>query len=265
MLKSFKHASQSTICELSDFTRGRIVGQSQAGLSQRQIAENLETSKPLSTVNRVLVQFKSEGKENTSPRSGRPQPIERTFHAVKRSVEHNPPTSAADVAKMVKKNPRTVVCYLHAIRYRGRAARRKPLLRPFNIESRKQWGSEMISKPVEFSDTVVFSDESRFAHFSDSGRIWVWGLPSQEFTLRHLQPTVKFGGFSVMVWGAIWTAGRSELVVCDGNANAKKYISILDQGLLPALDSIAVSSFSCKIEFSAILRKRQKTGWQKKG
>ena len=33
-----------------------------------------------------------------------------------------------------------------------------------------------------------------------------------------------------MVWGAIWTAGRFALVVCDGNVNAKKY-SILDQGL----------------------------------
>ena len=93
----------------------------------------------------------------------------------------------------------------------------------------------MISKPLEFWDTVVFSDESQFAQFSDSVGIWVWRLPSQEFSLfslRHLQPTVKFGGFSVMVWGAIWIAGRSELVVCDGNVNAVKYIGILDQGFV---------------------------------
>ena len=87
-------------------------------------------------------------------------------------MEQNPQTTAADVPKMVDKNSRAVVRYLHALWYRGRAARRKPLLRPFNIEHRKQWGSEMISKPVEFWDTVVFSDESRFAQFSDSSQIW---------------------------------------------------------------------------------------------
>ena len=74
-----------TSFELSDFTTGRIVGQSQAGLSPWRIAENLEI--PLPTVNRVLMQFKSEGKESTSPHPCHPQPTERAFRAVKRSIE----------------------------------------------------------------------------------------------------------------------------------------------------------------------------------
>ena len=146
--------------QLSDFTRKRIVEQSEASFSQQQIAENLKIL--LSTVNQVLVQFKCEGKEGTSPCPGCLQSTKKTFHTVKRSVEQNPSTTTADVAKIVE-NPRTIVYYLHALGYCSRVARRKPLLCPFNIEYREQWKSGMISKPLEFWDTIVFSDESLFA------------------------------------------------------------------------------------------------------
>ena len=87
----------------------------------------------------------------------------------------------------------------------------------------------MIKKPL----TVIFFDESSFAQFSCSGRVWVWRSPDQEFWMNRLQSTVKHGGFSVMVWGAIWHDGKSELVVCEGRINSTKYMEILKEGLLP--------------------------------
>ncbi|CAI9721478.1 Hypothetical predicted protein [Octopus vulgaris] len=98
---------------------------------------------------------------------------------------------------------------------------------------RKKWAKEMSEKSSSFWDRMVFSYEFRFALFSDSGCVWVWRLPNQEFDLKQLQPTVKHDGISVMVWGAVTSNGHSELIKCVGTINSEKYIKILKQGLLP--------------------------------
>ena len=74
--------------------------------------------------------------------------------------------------------------------------RRKPLLQPFNIEHRSQRGSR---DDKQASGILGYCCLLWFAQFFESGRILVWQLPSQEFSLWYLQPTVKFGDFSVMV------------------------------------------------------------------
>ena len=93
---------------------------------------------------------------------------------------------------------------------------------------------------TDFWQTVIFFDENSFAQFSCSGRVWVWRSPDQEFWMNRLQPTVKHGGFSVMVWVAIWHDRKSELVVCEGRINSAIYMEILKEGLLPIFASAHV-------------------------
>ena len=152
--------------EISDFNRGRIVRQSRAGLSQWQIEENLEI--PLSTVTECWWNSRVKARKALHHAQVVHSQL-RGFSVLSRDLWNR---ILQQLQLMWPKWLRRTEELLSGISMPlGRAARRKPLLRPFNNEHRKQWGSEMISKSMEFWDTVVFSDESRLAQFSDSGRI----------------------------------------------------------------------------------------------
>ena len=99
-----------------------------------------------------------------------PRPLDRTLHLVKRNVEDNLCSKASDTAKTVDVSLRRAVCYLHKLGYYGSsAAGRKPLLRQTNVRRGKDWAHEMVERSLTFWLTVIFSDESRFSLFSDSG------------------------------------------------------------------------------------------------
>ena len=142
-------------------------------------------------MNHVITQFKNKAKETVEAHSGCPRPSTRYLRSLQRSVEREPQISAADVSQEMQLSVSSVRRHLGRLGYKGRAVRCKPLLQPVSIARRYRWAKEMIKKPLDFWQAVIFSDESSFTQFSCSGHVWVWRSPDQEFWMNQLQPTVK--------------------------------------------------------------------------
>ena len=79
---------------------------------------------------------------------------------------------------------------------------------------------------------IIFSDEKKFNLDGPDGSAYYWrciGEDEKFFSKR------QGGGGSVMVWGGMSSAGKTELMICEGKVNSKKYCEILENALIPYL------------------------------
>jgi len=60
---------------------------------------------------------------------------------------------------------------------------------------------------------IVFSNESKFVTFSNTRR-YVWRPKNSRYNVKYTCKTVKYGGVSLMVWGAIRADGKRILTKC---------------------------------------------------
>jgi transposase len=82
---------------------------------------------------------------------------------------------------------------------------------------------------------VIFSDETKINRFGSDGRKWVWKKKSSPLTAQHVQPTVKFGGGSVMIWGCMTAFGVGNMCRIEGTMNAELYEEILEDEMLKTM------------------------------
>ena len=72
---------------------------------------------------------------------------------------------------------------------------------------------------------VMFSDESRYNVDQPDGRMRVWRWPGERYTPPCIASHDRWGGGSVMVWAGIWSTGRTDLIVVNGNMNWQRYLN----------------------------------------
>jgi hypothetical protein len=80
---------------------------------------------------------------------------------------------------------------------------------------------------------IHWSDESRFLLHVTDGRMRVWRHKNTAYTPRTIQPTVPYGGGSVMVWGCISHDCKLDLVTIQSNLTGDQYIRRLATSCCP--------------------------------
>lgn len=72
---------------------------------------------------------------------------------------------------------------------------------------------------------VLWSDESRFALDFHDGRVHVHRMPGERYSQCCIAEHDRYGGGSVMIWGAMWHGGRTAAVVIKGSLNSERYLN----------------------------------------
>ena len=144
-----------------------------------------------------------------------------------------------EVAKQagVKASDRSLGRIFRSLGYNRRVARVKPFLNTVTKQKRLNWGQRFQAwAEVDWAD-MIFSDDAAFNCGQLSGMIWFTRKPSEKYNDDCLVPKFK-KLTTVMVWGAICSSQKSELIIWEaedwGKISSETYIQyIIHPVLLP--------------------------------
>ncbi|GFW62472.1 transposable element Tcb1 transposase [Trichonephila clavipes] len=225
--------------DLSEFEKGMIVGMRCAGCSVTETAIYLGRAR--STVSAIMTAYKkcrnvTSGKHS----SGQKRKLtDRDKRVLTRIVARKRKQSLSQITSEVNshlRNPisaRAVQRELHASNLYGRVGIRKPLVTARHALQRRQWCRTHRQWTLQQWQQVIWSYKSTFTLFQTTGRVYVWRTPKEAFAPECIVPTVKHGGGSLMVWGAISWRGLGPLVTLHGKVKAAHYVNILRDQVHP--------------------------------
>ncbi|KAI4893691.1 hypothetical protein NFI96_000590 [Prochilodus magdalenae] len=85
-----------------------------------------------------------------------------------------------------------------------------------------------LDKPAAFWNKVLWTDETKIELFGHYKGRYAWRKKNTALQEKHLLPTVKFGGGSIMLWGCVASTGTGNLVKVEGRMDSNQYQQILE-------------------------------------
>ncbi|GBM81819.1 hypothetical protein AVEN_12925-1 [Araneus ventricosus] len=94
--------------------------------------------------------------------------------------------------------------------------------------------------PLEFWNSVLFLDESKYNVLGSDGKQMVWRKSDNELEMKILTPSVKHGGGSQMALGCMSAVGVGKLHFIDGMMDKYMYLDILKQNLKQGAEKMGI-------------------------
>lgn len=193
---------------LSNDQRQQAIGRLQAGESVQQVARAFRVN--VSTVYRLQHRFRATNRCDDLPRSGRPKvTTERQDRHIVRQHLREPLKTATSTAHNTigmhgqAISAKTVRRRLAAAHLENRRPARRPILTPQHRLARLAWAQQHINWRHLDWKRVLFSDEKRFCVDPVDGRVRIWRRRGERFADANILQHDRWGGASVMIWGAI--------------------------------------------------------------
>ena len=140
-------------------------------------------------------------------------------------------------------SPKTAKRYANYLGFQAMTPRKVALLSKKNRNARLEFAKKYIVKPKSFWKDVIWSDESKINLFSSDGKIWVWRRIGERLSNHCTVKTVKHNGGNIMIWGCIGANGVGSLTRIEGKMDSAKYISILQEHLIPSVEKLKLEDF----------------------
>ena len=113
----------------------------------------------------------------------------------------------------------------------------KTFVHPRNVEKRLIFAQEHHEKDEEYWDNIIWSDETTVRQKPLAKQELIHVHKSVEKENLPINGQIHSGGFSVMFWGCFSKVALGPLVALEGSMDARKYVQLLEDVLLPELEA----------------------------
>ena len=206
----------------------------ECGQTQKQVTRRINIS--YSTIRRLVRRVRVTGTFADRPRSGRPcvTSVRQDNFIHQRHLRDRFVTAESTSRVVVGNRFRPISRYTvrRRLRERGITCCRLYHGLVLTLRHRHQrliWARNQCGQHWQ---NVVFSNESRFNLWNADGHIRVYRRHYERYVDNCVVENNPYGGGRVMVWAAINYRFKTQLVVCQGNLTARRYI---DQVLRPVV------------------------------